>query len=141
MSSPDERRTTVPSVHSPKFWAGACSSSSCAADFSARGYQRTAALVKSRNYGRDLAALQKLLPPNLRYAGLIGPRKRRDRLLNDLLDIGVKISASSFHRPDSISARKCRRRSRSLYIVVEIHSGKTAPSKILLDMIKTPVFI
>jgi xanthine dehydrogenase accessory factor len=56
----------------------------------------TAALVKSHNYGRDFVALQKLLPLNLRYVGLIGPRKRRDQLLGDLLDLGVTINAGFF---------------------------------------------
>jgi hypothetical protein len=52
--------------------------------------------VKSHNYGRDFVALQKLLPLNLRYVGLIGPRKRRDQLLNDLLEIGITINAGFF---------------------------------------------
>jgi CTP:molybdopterin cytidylyltransferase MocA/xanthine/CO dehydrogenase XdhC/CoxF family maturation factor len=56
----------------------------------------TVALVKSHNYGRDVVALQKLLPLNLRYVGLIGPRKRRDQLLNDLLDFGIAINAGFF---------------------------------------------
>jgi xanthine/CO dehydrogenase XdhC/CoxF family maturation factor len=56
----------------------------------------TAAIVKSHNYGRDFTALQELLPKNLRYVGLIGPRKRRDQLLGDLLDIGVVINAGFF---------------------------------------------
>lgn len=56
----------------------------------------TVAIVKSHNYGRDFAALRKLLPMNLRYVGLIGPRKRRDQLLNDLLDLGVTINAGFF---------------------------------------------
>ncbi|HEX3619453.1 MAG TPA: XdhC family protein [Candidatus Udaeobacter sp.] len=56
----------------------------------------TAAIVKSHKYGRDLVALQKLLPLNLRYVGLIGPRKRRDQLLNDLLEMGITINAGFF---------------------------------------------
>ena len=56
----------------------------------------TAAIVKSHNYGRDFAALQKLLPLGLRYIGLIGPRKRRNQLLSDLLDVGVTINAGFF---------------------------------------------
>jgi len=56
----------------------------------------TVALVKSHNYGRDFVALQKLLPLNLRYVGLIGPRKRRDQLLNELLDVGVAINPGFF---------------------------------------------
>jgi xanthine/CO dehydrogenase XdhC/CoxF family maturation factor len=56
----------------------------------------TAAIVKSHNYGRDFAALRKLLPMHLPYVGLIGPRQRRDQLLNDLLDLGVTINAGFF---------------------------------------------
>ena len=56
----------------------------------------TAAIVKSHNYGRDFAALQQLLPLNLRYVGLIGPRKRRNQLLGDLLDLDVTINAGFF---------------------------------------------
>jgi xanthine/CO dehydrogenase XdhC/CoxF family maturation factor len=56
----------------------------------------TAAIVKSHNYGRDFAALQQLLPLNLRYVGLIGPRKRRNQLLGDLLELGVTINAGFF---------------------------------------------
>jgi xanthine/CO dehydrogenase XdhC/CoxF family maturation factor len=56
----------------------------------------TAAIVKSHNYGRDFVALQKLLPLNLRYVGLIGPRKRRDQLMNDLLDREIAVNAGFF---------------------------------------------
>jgi len=55
-----------------------------------------AAIVKSHNYGRDFAALEKLLPMNLRYVGVIGPRKRRDQLMNHLLDLGVTANAGFF---------------------------------------------
>ncbi len=56
----------------------------------------TAALVKTHNYGKDFAALQELLPLNLTYVGLIGPRRRRDQLLHDLLDIGISMNAGLF---------------------------------------------
>ena len=56
----------------------------------------TVAIVKSHNYGRDFVSLLKLLPLNLRYVGLIGPRKRRDQLLNELLELGVTINAGFF---------------------------------------------
>ena len=56
----------------------------------------TAAIVKSHSYGQDFAALQKLLPLELRYVGLIGPRRRRNQLLSDLLDLGVTINAGFF---------------------------------------------
>ncbi|HWM24637.1 MAG TPA: XdhC family protein [Chthoniobacterales bacterium] len=67
-----------------------------ASDLPARADPRTAAVVKSHNYGRDFAALQHLLRLDLRYVGLLGPRKRRDQLVNALLDAGVPIAAELF---------------------------------------------
>ena len=57
---------------------------------------RTAAIIKSHNYGRDFAALCQLLKLDLPYVGLLGPRKRRDQLLNAVLDEGVAIDAEVF---------------------------------------------
>ncbi len=56
----------------------------------------TAAIVKTHNYGRDYAALQKLLPLGLRYVALLGPRRRRDQLLHALLEEGVEIHSELF---------------------------------------------
>jgi xanthine dehydrogenase accessory factor len=81
--------------------------------------QWTAAIVKSHNYGRDFAALQKLLPLNLPYVGLIGPRKRRDQLLNDLLDLGVTINAG-FFSPAGLDLRSETPEEIALAIVSEI---------------------
>jgi xanthine/CO dehydrogenase XdhC/CoxF family maturation factor len=67
-----------------------------ASDLPARADDRTAAVVKSHNYGRDFAALQHLLQLNLRYVGLLGPRKRRDQLVSALLDAGVSIDSELF---------------------------------------------
>ncbi len=57
---------------------------------------RTAAIVKSHNYGRDFAALCHLLKLELPYVGLLGPRQRRDQLLNAVLDEGIVIDADIF---------------------------------------------
>jgi xanthine dehydrogenase accessory factor len=67
-----------------------------ASDLPTRADERTAAVVKSHNYGRDFAALQHLLQLNLRYVGLLGPRKRRDQLVNALLDAGVSVDPALF---------------------------------------------
>jgi xanthine dehydrogenase accessory factor len=42
---------------------------------------QTAALIMTHNFGRDLLALDRLLPLQLRYVGLLGPRKRHAELL------------------------------------------------------------
>ena len=81
--------------------------------------QWTAAVVKSHNYGRDFKALQKMLPINLRYVGLVGPRQRRDQLLNDLLDVGVAINAG-FFSPAGLDLRAESPEEIALAIVSEI---------------------
>ena len=48
---------------------------------------RTAAIVMTHNYGRDLAYLAQLLRLPLPYIGLLGPRGRRERLLCDLAEL------------------------------------------------------
>jgi xanthine dehydrogenase accessory factor len=67
-----------------------------ASDLPVGADERTAAVVKSHNYGRDFAALQHLLSLNLRYVGLLGPRQRRDQLVNALLDAGVSLESELF---------------------------------------------
>jgi xanthine dehydrogenase accessory factor len=81
--------------------------------------QWTAAVVKSHNYGRDFKALQKMLPINLRYVGLVGPRQRRDQLLSDLLDVGVAINAG-FFSPAGLDLRAESPEEITLAIVSEI---------------------
>jgi xanthine/CO dehydrogenase XdhC/CoxF family maturation factor len=66
------------------------------ADLASHADNRTAAIVKSHNYGRDFAALCHLLKLDLPYVGLLGPRKRRDQLLNAVLDEGIAIDAEVF---------------------------------------------
>jgi xanthine/CO dehydrogenase XdhC/CoxF family maturation factor len=43
---------------------------------------QTVALVMTHNFGRDLAALDRLIPARLPYIGLLGPRKRHAELLS-----------------------------------------------------------
>ena len=66
------------------------------ADLARHVDNRTAAIVKSHSYGRDFAALCQLLNLDLPYVGLLGPRKRRDQLLNAVLDEGIAIDAEVF---------------------------------------------
>jgi xanthine/CO dehydrogenase XdhC/CoxF family maturation factor len=82
---------------------------------------RTAAIVKSHNYGRDFTALQRLLAMNLRYVGVLGPRKRRDQLLGDLLDIGVAVNAELFS-PAGLDLRAETPEEIALAIVSEIQA-------------------
>jgi xanthine dehydrogenase accessory factor len=57
---------------------------------------RTAAIVATHNFGRDCAALRYLLPLGLRYVGLVGPRRRRDEILIDVIDSGAQVASRLF---------------------------------------------
>jgi xanthine dehydrogenase accessory factor len=57
---------------------------------------RTAAVIATHNFGRDCAALRYLLPLGLRYVGLIGPRRRRDEILLDVIDSGAQLKSELF---------------------------------------------
>lgn len=57
---------------------------------------RTGAVIATHNFGRDCAALRFLLPLDLPYIGLIGPRRRREELLIDVIDSGVEIKSQLF---------------------------------------------
>lgn len=50
---------------------------------------RTAVVVMTHGYLNDLAILRALLPSAAAYIGLLGPRRRADRLLSELRDEGV----------------------------------------------------
>jgi xanthine dehydrogenase accessory factor len=58
--------------------------------------ERTAAIVATHNFGRDCAALRYLLPLGLRYIGLVGPRRRRDEILVDVIDSGAEVNSQLF---------------------------------------------
>jgi xanthine/CO dehydrogenase XdhC/CoxF family maturation factor len=98
----------------------------------------TAAIVKFHNYGRDFAALQKLLPLDLRYVGLIGPRKRRNQLLGDLLELGVTIN-SGFFAPAGLDLGAETPEEISLAIIAEIQRVFAHGSGVSLRERKMPI--
>lgn len=98
----------------------------------------TAAIVKSHNYGRDFSALQKLLPLDLRYVGLMGPRKRRDQLLADLFDWAGAINAE-FFAPAGLDLGAETPEEIALAIVAEIQSVFATASRESLRDRKAPI--
>lgn len=82
---------------------------------------RTAAVVATHNYGRDCAALRHLLPIGLPYVGVIGPRRRRDELLTDLLDTGAEMKSQLF-APAGLDLGGERPEELALAIVSEIQN-------------------
>ena len=74
--------------------------SELAEDF--RSDTQTAALVMNHNFGRDLLALDRLLPRQLRYVGLLGPRKRHAELLARLSEyrpLDFESGVGNLHAP------------------------------------------
>jgi xanthine/CO dehydrogenase XdhC/CoxF family maturation factor len=73
-------------------------------------------IIATHNYGNDCAALRHLLPLGLRYVGVIGPRRRRDELLIDVLDTGIIITSE-------------------LFAPAGLHLGADAPEEIALSLV------
>jgi xanthine dehydrogenase accessory factor len=92
--------------------------SELAEDFRADG--QTAALVMTHNFGRDFLALEVLLPLQLRYVGLLGPRKRYAELLARL----------SEYRPLEIDVD-----GRTLFAPAGLDIGSEAPEEIALAIV------
>jgi xanthine dehydrogenase accessory factor len=83
--------------------------------------ERTAAVVATHNFGRDCAALRHLLPLGMCYVGLIGPRKRRDEILIDVIDSGAEIKSQLF-APAGLNLAAESPEEIALAIIVEIQS-------------------
>ena len=81
---------------------------------------QTAALVMTHNFGRDLLALDRLLPLQLRYVGVLGPRKRHAELLARLSD----------YRPLDFNVGV-----RNLFAPAGLDVGSEAPEEIALSIV------
>jgi xanthine dehydrogenase accessory factor len=80
---------------------------------------QTAALIMNHNFGRDLLALDRLLPFELRYVGLLGPRRRHAELMARL----------SEYRPLDFNAR-----ARNLFAPAGLDIGSESPEEIALSI-------
>ena len=80
---------------------------------------QTAAVVMTHNFGRDLLALDRLLPLQLHYVGLLGPRKRHADLLARLIE----------YRPLAVNAD-----GRTLFAPAGLDIGSEAPEEIALSI-------
>lgn len=108
------------------------------AELAGHADSRTAAIVKSHNYGRDFAALCQLLKLDLPYVGLLGPRKRRDQLLNAVLDEGIAIDAEVF-APAGLDLGAETPEELALALVAEIQATFTGATAARLRDRKAPI--
>lgn len=90
------------------------------------------AVVMTHHYVHDLPILRDLLPRPLGYLGLLGPRKRADRILQDIVAGGLELSSAQrarLHAPVGLDLGADSPEQVALSIVAEIQatlSGRNA---------------
>jgi xanthine/CO dehydrogenase XdhC/CoxF family maturation factor len=87
--------------------------------------QRDAAVILTHSYEQDSAALRALLPRELTYVGLLGPRRRTERLLAEVApEIGLDVNEclSQLHSPVGLDIGAKDPVSIALSIIAEIHA-------------------
>ena len=55
--------------------------------------ERTVIMLMTHNYNYDQCVLKQLLPLSISYIGILGPKKRLQRMLDEFADEGVKITS------------------------------------------------
>ncbi len=83
----------------------------------------TVAVVMTHNYRNDLRLLELLLPSPVRYLGLLGPKTRSERLLQDLEDARMHVTPaqrSRLHAPIGLDIGADTSEEIGLAIVAEI---------------------
>ena len=85
-----------------------------------RSDTETAAVVMNHNFGRDLLSLHRLLPLQLRYVGLLGPKKRHSEILGQLSEYAVL----DFNRAVD-----------NLFAPAGLDTGSEAPEEIALSIV------
>ncbi|HEY9632944.1 MAG TPA: XdhC/CoxI family protein [Coleofasciculaceae cyanobacterium] len=81
---------------------------------------RTMAVVMTHNYLHDLELLKTLLPSAVRYLGILGPKSRTDKLLQDLQEQGITPTEKQLQR---------------LYSPVGLDIGADTPEEIALSIV------
>jgi len=59
---------------------------------------RTVFVMMTHNYHYDLAMLRALLPSQVAYVGMLGPRKKLDRMLEELKQQGIAVTADMLRK-------------------------------------------
>lgn len=98
----------------------------------------TVAVVATHNYGKDCAALRHLAPLAFPYLGVIGPRRRRDELLSDVLDSGAVLTSKLF-APAGLHLSAETPSEIALSVVAEIQAVLTKASGLSLRERRAPI--
>jgi xanthine/CO dehydrogenase XdhC/CoxF family maturation factor len=86
------------------------------------------AVVMTHHYVHDVPLLRDLLPLNLSYLGLLGPKKRADRILADLAREGLTLNSAQLarlHAPVGLDLGAERPAEVALAILAEMQAALT----------------
>jgi len=95
---------------------------------------QTAFLLMTHNYNYDMAVLQRLLQMHAPYIGMLGPKKKKERMLNDLKKEGLAFTEAqlaALHSPVGIDIGAETSEEIALSILAEIKAffaNKSVPS-------------
>jgi len=107
----------------PIFFPTADKLSLCQREFVDRDFNitpYTACILMSHNYEYDRDVLKKLLKSNTPYIGILGPRKRFDKMLVEFEAEGIRLSEADFER---------------IHAPIGLDVGAEAPDEIALSII------
>jgi len=85
----------------PIFFPDADKLSLCQRDYIDRDFTitpYTACVLMSHNYTYDRDVLKKLIKTETPYIGILGPRKRFDKMLKEFSEQGIEVSGEDYHR-------------------------------------------
>ena len=82
----------------------------------------TAALLMSHDYKTDKDNLTKLQAYDLQYIGMLGPRMRKDKMLNELSEAGMPIRLNNIHGPMGLDTGANSPEEIAISIVAEVRA-------------------
>ncbi len=105
---------------------------------------RTAAVLMTHHFGRDAAFLQALLPLQPSYLGLLGPRSRRENIIQTLLADSPEFNPellANLYGPAGLDLGAETPEQVALAIVSEIQAAMNGRSGGSLRELKTPIHV
>ncbi len=88
------------------------------------GDRRTACVVMSHHFGRDIVALKQVFQGEFGYIGLLGPRHRKKLLLNRLIDEGCPLdNVSALHSPAGLDIGSESSEEIAMAIIAEVQAA------------------
>jgi xanthine dehydrogenase accessory factor len=106
--------------------------------------EQTVFLLMTHNYNYDMAMLRQLLQKDVRYIGMLGPKKKRERMLSELKEEGLQLTGeqlSVLHSPVGLDIGAETSEEIALSILAEIKAlfaGKNVQSLRTIDEVIHP---